>query len=93
MTIFADDMAFYCPESSATDLQSKLNLDLKAISVWLRDNKLTLNVEKSKFMIIGSSAKLKQLNPIELVFGDEQLGNVSEFQVSWRDYQSTSNLA
>ncbi|CAB3981851.1 Hypothetical predicted protein [Paramuricea clavata] len=59
MTIFADDMAFYCPESSATDLQSKLNLDLKAISVWLRDNKLTLNIEKSKFMIIDLSSRRK----------------------------------
>ena len=55
MTMFADDMAFHCPESSASDLQTKLDTDLTAIVLWLQDNKLTLNNEKSKFMIIGSS--------------------------------------
>ena len=54
MTMFADDMAFYChDENSPINLQSKLNTDLAAITSWLLDNKLTLNVTKSKFMVIG----------------------------------------
>ena len=62
MTMFADDMAFYCHENSPTNLQSKLNADLAAITSWLHDNKLTLNVTKWKFMIIGSRKKLGQFN-------------------------------
>ena len=51
MTMFANDMASYCHENSPNNLQSKLNADLAAITSWLHDNKLTLNVTKSKFMI------------------------------------------
>ena len=32
MTIFSDDMAFYCHENSPTKLHSKLNADLEAIT-------------------------------------------------------------
>ena len=46
MTMLADDMAFYCHENSPTNLQSKLNADLAAITFWLHDNELTLNVTK-----------------------------------------------
>ena len=52
--MFADDMAFYCHENSPTDLHLKPNANLAAITSWLHDNKLTINVAKSKFMIIGS---------------------------------------
>ena len=62
MTMFADDMAFYCHENSPTNLQSKLNADLAAITFWLHDNELTLNVTKSKFMVAGGRNKLSQFN-------------------------------
>ena len=61
MTKYADDMAFSCHENAPTDLQLKLNADLAAITSWLHDNKLTLNVAKSKFMTIGSRTKLSQI--------------------------------
>ena len=35
MTMFADDKALYCHEDSPTNLQSKLNPDLSAITSWL----------------------------------------------------------
>ena len=66
MTMFAGVMAFYCHESCPNDLQSKLNADVAAITSWLNDNKLTLNVAKSTFMIIGSNSKLSHFNDINL---------------------------
>ena len=80
MTMFAEDMAFYCHENSPTDLQLKLNADLAAITSWLHDNKLTLNVAKSKFVIIGSRTKLSQFNDIALVANNDRLENVTEFK-------------
>ena len=62
MTMFADDMAFYCHENSPTNLQSKHNADLAAITSWLNDSKLTRNVTKSRFMVIGGRNKLSQFN-------------------------------
>ena len=47
----ADDMTFYCPKNSPIDIQSKLNVDLPAITSWLYDNKLTPTVTKSKPMV------------------------------------------
>ena len=95
MTMFADDMAFYCHENSPTNLQSKLNADLAAITSWLHDNKLTLNVTKSKFMVIGGRNKLSQFNDIALVANNDQLENVTKFKylgviinqhLTWHDY-------
>ena len=80
MTMFADDMVFYCHENSPTNLQSKLNADLAAITSWLHDNKLTLNVTKSKFMVVGGRNKLRQFNDIALVANSDQLENVTKFK-------------
>ena len=81
MTMFADDMAFYCHENSPTNLQSKLNADLAAITSWLHDNKLlTLNVTKSQFMVSGGRNKLSQFNDIALAANNDQLENVTKFK-------------
>ena len=95
MTNYADDMAFSCHENAPTDLQLKLNADLAAITSWLHDNKLTLNVAKSKFMTIGSRTKLSQFNDIALVANNDRLENVTEFKylgvtinqyLTWHDH-------
>ena len=95
MTMFADDIAFYCHENSPTNLQSKLNADLAAFTSWLHDNKLTLNITKSKFMVIGGRNKLSQFNDIALVANNDQLENVTKFKylgviinqrLTWHDH-------
>ena len=95
MTMFANDMASYCHENSPNNLQSKLNADLAAITSWLHDNKLTLNVTKSKFMVIGGRNKLRQFNDIALVANNDQLENVTKFKylgviinqhLTWHDH-------
>ena len=95
VTMFADDMAFYCHENSPTNLQSKLNADLTAITSWLHDNKLTLNVTRSKFMVIGARNKLSQFNDIAIVANNDQLENVTKFKylgviinqhLTWHDH-------
>ena len=96
MTMFADDMVFYCHENSPTNLQSKLNADLAAITSWLHDNKLlTLNVTKSQFMVSGGRNKLSQFNDIALAANNDQLENVTKFKylgviinqhLTWHDH-------
>ena len=54
-------------------------MDLVAITPWLHSNKLTLNVTKSKFMIIGSRAKHNQFSDIALVANNDQQGKVIKF--------------
>ncbi len=61
MQVYADDTVLYCFSSSIETIQDSLNTDLMAIAEWLNANKLTLNLEKSKFMLFGSEKKLKSV--------------------------------
>ena len=42
-------------------LQDKMTKDLKGIASWLSVNKLTLNVLKTDFMVIGSRQRVASL--------------------------------
>ena len=80
MTVFADDMALYCPAPTAAELRNKLNVDLQNMTRWLSTHKLTLNVEKSKLMIIGNNQRLKKFTDVHLMVGGKQLGRVPTFK-------------
>ena len=79
MTMFADDMVFYCYENSPTNLQSTLKAFLATITAWLHHNKLLI-VTKSKFVVIWGRNKLSQFNDIALVANNDQLENVTKFK-------------
>ena len=55
--MFADDTNISIPDRTVTDLQPLLNSDLANLNCWLRANKLSFNVAKTEFMIIGSCQK------------------------------------
>ena len=95
VTLFADDTALYCSAKSSSDLQQMLNEDLASVAKWLNDHKLTLNVAKSKFMIIGSSQRLKSVGKFSLQICDEfldktdcykYLGVIINETLSWGDH-------
>ena len=48
--------------ASIPDLESQINSDLKYIDRWLKANKLSLNVAKTKFMVVSLRQKLQSLN-------------------------------
>ena len=80
LTLFADDMALSYASTCSSDIQNKLNADLESIAIWLNDNKLTLNVEKSKFTLIGTPGKLKKAGDIQLSVKNKLLGRVQSFK-------------
>jgi hypothetical protein len=49
--LYADDTLLYYSAKSTTELEAKINADLQSLSHWLNNNLLTLNYEKTKFMI------------------------------------------
>ena len=49
--LYADDTLLYYSAKSTTELEAKINTDLQSLSHWLNNNLLTLNYEKTKFMI------------------------------------------
>ena len=52
--MFADDTQLDRSSSDVNIVTSALNNDLKNVSDWLSTNKLSLNTEKTEYMIIGS---------------------------------------
>ncbi|CAB4042884.1 Hypothetical predicted protein, partial [Paramuricea clavata] len=70
-SMFADDTNISTHGSSAAEIQEQLNHDLDNIHQWLLANKLTLNKEKTEYMVIGSRQRLsKVLNEPEIHVGE-----------------------
>ena len=62
VTMYADDTTLYVSGTSLNDIQFKLQEDLIALKNWIQDNRLHLNVGKTKLMILGSKQRLRSLN-------------------------------
>ena len=56
--IFADDTNISIPGRTLADLEPMINSELVNLSYWLKANRLSLNVAKTEFMIIGSRQRL-----------------------------------
>ena len=52
--MYADDTHLTYAGDNADNIQLHLNQDLENVHNWLRANKLTLNMIKTEFMLIGS---------------------------------------
>ena len=72
VTLFADDTALHCSSESAFGLQTILNEDLVILAEWLHEHKLTLNVSKSKFILIGGPKKLSYFSEVALSINDRR---------------------
>ena len=56
--LFADD-TFLCSQNKDFSLlQDEVNFELEKVFVWLASNKLTLNIKKSKFMLITNKRNI-----------------------------------
>ena len=76
--MFADDTTITISGSSLADLRRETNLELLNLHCWLRANKLSLNVAKTEFMVIGSRQKLlaESHNEINIKLEDQVISNV-----------------
>ena len=79
-SLFADDTAIYCTSSNAAELQRKLNEDLAHVKDWLTTHKLTLNVSKTKFMIIAGRQRLARVEEIELLVNEDTIEQTDSFK-------------
>ena len=60
--LYADDTTLTFSDCDMAMLQHQMTNDLQQITKWLRVNKLTLNVLKSEYMLIGSRQRLSTLD-------------------------------
>ena len=60
--MYVDDANVTFAASDMLALETQINTELKSINLWLRANKLSLNVAKTEFMVISSGQKLQSVN-------------------------------
>ena len=59
--MYADDTNVTFAARNMISLETQINAELKSINLWLKANKLSLNVAKTEFMVISSRQKLLSL--------------------------------
>lgn len=94
LIMYADDCSLILNGTSADDMITKANNDLDNIKQWLYANKLTLNIQKSKYMFFhSSSAQPKKTYKVEIdnrsleeVFKFRFLGYMLDCQLKWNEH-------
>ena len=59
--MFADGTSLTATGESSFEIEYKLGVEIQNVKTWLDSNKLTLNEEKTEYMLIGSGKRLKQI--------------------------------
>ena len=73
--LFVDDTNVFMEHTNLDELSDLLNIELDKLSIWLASNKLTLNIDKSHFVIFHR-ARLKQ-NTVNISLCDISLNRVN----------------
>ena len=60
-SMYADDTQITVEAETVADLENFLDKDMHNLSTWLSANKLSANASKTKFIVIASDHRLKQL--------------------------------
>jgi hypothetical protein len=76
--MFADDTNISVHASNIPDLEPLLNEELGNIHQWLLSNRLSLNITKTEFMIMGSRQKFTANDdyPLEVTIDDKKIKRV-----------------
>lgn len=80
--MFADDTLITIQGNDYKVLLDQLNGDLKNINDYFCENKLKLNIQKSKYMVIGTKTKIKNIDSknLSVCIGGVNLEGVEEFK-------------
>ena len=102
VSMYADDTSL-CYQSSAINvLNGAINNDLKELVTWLQDNKLSLNVAKTKSMLVSTKQTHNILksrnenldfkirdNEFEIIQKTKYLGVQIDNSLNWKEHIKT----
>ena len=74
--LFADDTSVFIHDDQLDDITNKMNIELKKLVAWLNANKLSLNIDKTQYMIFRTSNR-KHIKPTKLEINDNAIKQVS----------------
>ena len=74
--LFADDTNLFCTGKNLSDIVKEINVELDKIYSWVKANKLSLNVDKTNFMLF--TPKCSQRNMDDLLINGIRISEVSD---------------
>ena len=93
--LYADDTTIYLSDTNTLSLKERLSQDLVALSTWIADNGLTMNTQKTQFMVLSKRGRDKEVEKLQIKVNGEVLrkcdnvkflGVIVDHQLSWRDH-------
>jgi len=83
--LFADDTTVYISGQSRDVLYSDMKSDLDNLIEWFRANKLSLNIQKTDYVLFRPTEKMKMIDDADsddynLIFGNDKLEQKDEFK-------------
>ena len=79
-TQFADDTTLTLTHKSLKWIEQKLNDILEMAKVWFIENKLTINTDKTEYVVYASKRRIKDAEEIEIKIGDSKLNKVDQYK-------------
>ena len=80
MSLYADYTAIVVSDSDSNILERKLEAVMQQVSSWYQKNKLSVNLQKSKFMLMGTQPCLAQMQEVTVTLGDTALERVNSYK-------------
>ena len=90
--LFADDTNLFLSNPSLEILIKTVNLELNKLATWFRANKLSLNVNKTNFILFGHKRYpvniIVQIDDVPLlqVTNTKFLGVIVDSKLTWKDH-------
>ena len=90
--MFADDTVLFCSHKNSQNVQAIVNNELHKVSKWFCSNKLSLSLNKTKYMILSKSKTNEpffiQINgfEIEQTHSYKYLGVIIDDKLKWHDH-------
>ena len=101
LILFADDTNILMSDKCLTNLNDKINSELRKVSIWFKLNKLSLNVKKTNFVIFTNNKFKKLSQPfkvnidginVEQVTEAKFLGIIVTENLSWDSHIKTIKI-
>ena len=80
LNLYADDTAITVFGKTGQELKTKLENSSTVLSIWFRQNRLSLNTKKTKVMLFGTRQSLAKLDDFVLRIDGKRIESVSKFK-------------
>jgi len=77
LLLYADDSAIYVSGKNIPTVEKALSEDLMSVSHWLVDNKLSLHLGKTEFIVFGSMQKLRSQSSLNVTCNSTPISSSS----------------